>query len=158
MKRVVVGIVLFASGAAHLVASDTSLPSKTAIPSSASGQGSIRFGEHGAGVGTFVFNVEQGAGVTGSLVFAAEDHHDYPDIIVRVDNIEGAAFELRSVSFSGAGKLHDDPVSVSVSAFDGKGVRAPDTFAIECTNSQGEVVFEAQGEVFIGDVRVGETG
>lgn len=158
MKRVMVGIVIFASGAAHLVASDSSLPSKTAIPSSASGQGSMRFGEHGDGVGTFVFDVKQGAGVTGSLLFGAEDEHSFPDIVVRMDDIEIATFERRSVSFSGSGRLHDDPVSVTVSVFDGKGARAPDTFAIECTNSQGKVVFEAQGEVFIGKVHVGETG
>lgn len=158
MKRAVVGIILFASGAAHLVASDTSLPSNNANPSSASGQGSIRFGEHGDGVGTFVFVVEQGGGVNGSLLFAAEDHHSYPDIIVRMESIEGAAFELRSVSFSGSGRLHDDPVTVTVSVFDGKGARKPDTFAIECTNSRGKVVFKARGEVFIGDVRIGETG
>ena len=157
MNRVAIGIVLLAAGASHLVASDTSPPSRTAAANSATGQGTIRFGDHGDGVGTFVFDVAQSGGVSGSLLFAAEGHVSYPDIIVRMDKIESATVEARSVTLSGAGRLHDDPVSVIVTAFDGKGTRKPDTFAITCTNSEGRVVFEARGDVFIGDIRVGES-
>ncbi len=39
-------------------------------------------------------------------------------------------------------------------AYDGEGTNKPDRFSIECRAADGEVVFEAKGEVTSGDVLV----
>jgi hypothetical protein len=116
----------------------------------------MSFGEHGDSVGLIEFNVQGGRTPTGSLLFAAEDHHRYPDIIVRLDQITRATFGRRTIRLSGQGKLHDDPVTVTVFAFDGEGTAKPDRFSIKCVNGQGQVVLKARGELFNGDIRVGQ--
>ena len=156
MKSVLVGITILASSALLEVASTAPLGSESAVPGSASGQGSMHFGEHGDGVGTFVFDVRSDTETTGSLLFGAEDHHGFPDIVVRMEGVNHAVFAERSVDFSGEGRLHDAPVFVIVSAIDGEGTETPDWFSIECTDSNGEVVFKAQGDLFIGDIVVGD--
>lgn len=156
MKRIMAGVVLVASSAAVIAALGAATPLLGGSQSSATGKGSMSFGEHGDSVGLIEFDVRRGRPPTGSLLFAAEDHHRYPDIIVRMDKISRATFGKHRVKFSGQGKLHDDPVTVSVSAFDGEGTAKPDRFSIKCTNGDGKVVFEARGELFSGDVSVGE--
>ncbi len=171
MKRVLLGMLFPAccitliAGASLLSAADPALPTK------ARGEGSIRFAVHDDdhrsvadddnedGRGYLLFDVERKAGgFSGSLLFAAEDHHGllYPDIIVRVGHIDSAEFSRRQVKITAKGKLHDQTVTVSVTAFDGAGTDEHDRFAIKCANGQGETVFSASGELFAGDVVVGE--
>ncbi len=156
MKRIMVGVVLVASSA-HLVAAFGAPPQLSGgNQNSAAGHGSMSFGEHGDSVGLIEFNVQGGRAPTGSLLFAAEDHHRYPGVIVRLDQIARATFGRHTIRFSGPGKLHDDPVTVTVFAFDGEGTAKPDRFSIKCVNGQGKVVLKARGELFTGDIRVGQ--
>lgn len=155
MKRLVAGLILVACTVPLLAPSNAPSVSLADLPTAASGQGSMSFGKDGHGVGFFLFQVASGDPVTGSLVFAAEDHHRYPDIIVRMEAIDKVGFRARAVSFSGQGRLHDEDVHVSATGYDGEGTKKPDTFTIRCTNNAGEIVFEASGEVFIGNVTVG---
>jgi hypothetical protein len=156
MKRIMVGVVLVASGATFVAAFGDPPPLSGGNQNSASGHGSMSFGEHGDSVGLIEFDVGGGRSPSGSLLFAAEDHHRYPGIIVRLEKITRAAFGRRTVRFSGQGALHDDPVTVTVFAFDGEGTAKPDRFSIKCVNGQGKVVFKARGELFNGDIRVGQ--
>ena len=157
MKSFVLTATVLASGVVLLIVSGALLAAESIPPSSAVGNGSMSFGEDGDGVGLIEFKVESHGGrVDGSLLFAAEHHHDYPDIIVRADDIDRAEFTQQSVKFSGKGKLHETAVTISVSASDGAGKTEPDRFAITCTDSKGDVVFEAEGELSSGDIRVGE--
>ncbi len=125
---------------------------------SAVGHGSMAFGHEGEGRGYFKFDLRQVDGqITGSLLFAAEDHHEmmFPAVIVRLSNIERASFGRHRVRFSGKGALHNDPVSVTVTARDNASSRKADRFTIKCVDNNGKVVFEADGEVFLGDLQVG---
>ena len=79
-----------------------------------------------------------------------------PEIVVRVKQIEEVEFSKRLAKFTAKGKLQNDPVKVSVSAYDGDMSDEPDRFTIKCVNGKGEVVFAASGELFIGDISVGE--
>ena len=120
----------------------------------ARGEGSMSFGHHDEeGRGYLRFEIEDGDVVTGTLLFAAEHHHErFPDIVVQLGSIKEATFAGRTVVFSGPGQLHDDPVHVSVRARDR--ARA-DRFEITCTDPSGETVFEADGELFRGDIEIG---
>ena len=131
--------------------------SNVAAPSSASGEGSMTFGKDGHGVGYFVFDVTAKPQTSGSLLFAAEQPHFrlYPDVIVRVGAIKEASWDGRPGKFSGAGMLNGESVTVQVRVFDGAGTTKPDRFSITCTDKQGNVVFEADGEVSVGGVVVG---
>ena len=139
-------------------------------PTKARGEGSITFAveEHEKqvfddddkpGRGYLLFQVERKPqGIVGSLLFGAEQHHGmlYPEVIVRVSNIQEVSFGQHHVEFSGKGKLHDDPVEVRVVARDGTHRDEHDHFSIKCRNPKGEVVFHASGELFAGDIKVGE--
>jgi hypothetical protein len=125
---------------------------------SASGRGSFYFGHENEGAGYFNFQVARGAETAGKLLFAGEHHDHFPDIVVRVDEIVHANFSPRWVKFTANGFLHDEPVEVRVKAFDGVGTSRPDTFEIRCKNEAGEVILEATGEVFNGDVLIGDSG
>lgn len=139
-------------------------------PTKARGEGSITFAveEHEKhvfdddeepGRGYLLFQVERKPqGIVGSLLFAAEDHHGmlYPDIIVRLNYIQEVSFGQHHVSFSGKGKLQDDTVEVKVTARDGSHQDEHDHFSIKCHNTKGEVVFHASGELFAGDIKVGQ--
>ncbi len=164
MNRLVriVAVALFAAAFSLLIAS-AGLPSAAAADAefSAVGHGSMAFGHEGEGRGYFKFDLRQVDGqITGSLLFAAEDHHEmmFPEVIVRLSNIERASFGRHRVRFSGKGALHNDPVSVTVTARDNASSRKADRFAIKCVGSKGKVVFEADGEVFLGDLQVGSAG
>lgn len=157
MKRVMIGIVLIACGTPFLPAFGTPTPAVSRAGDSATGDGSMSYGEHGDSVGLIQFEISRNRALTGSLLFAAEDHHRYPDLIVRMDEIERATFGRRTVRFTGRGALHDEQVSVTVFAFDGAGTPNPDRFSIKCTNDGGEVVLQARGELFSGDISVGES-
>ncbi len=157
MNRIIAGVVLVVSSVTLLATVDAAKPrSGGNRDNSASGNGSMSFGEHGDGVGLIEFDVGGGNPPSGSLLFAAEDHHSYPDIIVRMDKITRATIGRRTVRFSGQGALHDDPVTITVFAFDGEGTAKPDRFSIKCVNGQHKVVFKARGELFNGDIRVGQ--
>lgn len=157
MKQAGLAARVFVSGLVLVIACGALLAAESAAPTAAAGNGTMTFGEDGHGVGLFEFEVARhGSGLDGSLLFAAEDHHDYPEIIVRMDDIEQAEFTQRSIKFSGKGKLHEAPVTVSVSASDGAGTVQPDRFSIICTDAKGTVVLEAEGELSTGDIRVGE--
>ncbi len=122
---------------------------------SATGKGSITFGHEGEGVGFFEFNISAGPETTGKLLFAGEHHDHYPDIIVRVSKIDRARFGQGWVRFSATGALHDDVVRVTGRAWDGAATNRPDRFSIKCTNGKGEVVLDAKGELFRGDIVIG---
>jgi hypothetical protein len=128
-------------------------PAARADAAFARGEGSMAFGHEEEGRGYLRFEIDDGDVVTGTLLFAAEHHHErFPDVVVRLARIKEAAFSGRTVVFSGPGELHDDPVYVSVRARDGV---SRDRFAIECTDAGGETVFEADGELFRGDIEIG---
>lgn len=151
-------------GGAGLVAAAEKMPTK------ANGSGSIRFavhehhgsvagGEEEPGRGFLLFAVERTAkGVSGSLTFGAETHHEglYPEIVIRLNKIDEVQFRGQSVLFSGKGHLHNDPVFISASAFDGAATGENDRFDIKCTNDKGDLVFSASGELFAGNVQIGE--
>lgn len=157
------GCLAFLVGAGLLAAAEN-------LPTKASGSGSIRFAvdePHGSvfdddeepGRGHLLFEVERTAkGLRGSLTFGAEDHHSnlYPDIVVRLNEIDELEFRGQWVRFSGHGHQQNDPVFVSVSAFDGAATAEHDRFGIKCTNDKGELVFSASGELFTGNVQIGE--
>jgi hypothetical protein len=42
-------------------------------------------------------------------------------------------------------------------AWDGAAQGKPDRFSIRCTNARGDVVLEAQGQLFKGDIVIGST-
>ena len=168
-NRVIVRLTLFIGclallGGAGLVAAAENMPTK------ASGSGSIRFEVHDpdgsvadddeeSGRGFLLFEVERTAkGLSGSLTFGAETHHGnlYPDIVIRLNNIDEIQFRGHGVWFSGNGHLQNDPVLISVSAFDGQATGAHDRSGIKCTNDKGELVFSASGELFAGNVQIGE--
>lgn len=119
----------------------------------ANGRGVMVFGEHGDARGWLRFSIREDGDLTGTLLYAAEDHHHFPDIVVELGLIDAATFTGNSVSFSGPGGLHDDPVNVIVEAYD-RGERGPDRFVILCTDQDGAVVFEADGELIRGDIIV----
>ncbi|MHC4970434.1 MAG: hypothetical protein ACYTF4_17720 [Planctomycetota bacterium] len=151
--RTVIRIVLLGLSAAILSAASPVLVSEGT--SAATGKGSMTFGHDEEGVGFFEFNVSAGAETTGKLLFAAEHHHHYPDIIVRVRKIDRARFGPGWVKFSATGALHDETVRVRGGAWDGAATGKPDRFSIRCTNGTGEVVLEAEGHLFRGDIVVG---
>ena len=140
------------------------------MPTKASGSGSIRFAVHEihgsaaddeeqSGRGLLLFEVERTAkGVSGSLTFGAETHHEglYPEIVVRLDKIDEVEFRGSWVRLSGNGHLHNDPVFIRATAFDGAATGADDRFGIKCTNDKGELVFSASGALFAGNVQIGE--
>ena len=59
------------------------------------------------------------------------------------------------VRFSATGALHNETVRVRVGAWDGAAAGKPDRFSIRCTNGTGDVVLEAEGHLFRGDIVVG---
>jgi hypothetical protein len=121
----------------------------------ATGKGSMTFGHEEEGVGYFEFEISTRSETRGKLLFAAEHHDHYPDIIVRVSKIERARFGQGWVKISARGALHDETVRVSVGAWDGAATNKPDRFSIKCTNGKGEVVLEAEGALFKGDIVIG---
>ena len=151
-------------GGAGLLAAAENMPTK------ANGSGSISFAVHEShgsvadddeesGRGFLLFEVERTAkGVSGSLHFGAETHHEnlYPEIVIRLNKIDDVQFRGQWVRLSGNGHLQNDPVFISASAFDGAATGEDDRFGIKCTNDKGELVFSASGELFIGDVQIGE--
>ena len=151
--RTVIRIVLLGLSAAMLSAASPPLVSEGA--NSATGKGSMTFGHDEEGIGFFEFNISGGTETTGKLLFAAEHHHLSPDIIVRVSKIDRARFGPGWVKFSATGALHDEPVRVRGRAWDGAATNKPDRFSITCTNARGEVVLEAAGQLFKGDIVIG---
>jgi hypothetical protein len=151
--KTVIRIVLLGLSTTLLAA--TSPPQVSEGASSATGKGSMTFGHEQEGVGFFEFNISAGTETSGTLLFAAEHHDHYPDIIVRVSKIDRARFGQGWVKFSANGMLHDDPVRVRGGAWDGAATDKPDRFKITCTNGKGEVVLDASGELFKGDIVVG---
>lgn len=159
-----IGCLALLGGAGLLAAADKR-------PTKASGSGSIRFAVHDpdgsvadddeeTGRGFLLFEVERTAkGVSGSLHFGAETHHEnlYPEIVIRLNEIDEVQFRGRQwVRLSGNGHLQEDPVFISASAFDGEATGEDDRFSIKCTNDKGELVFSASGELFIGNIQIGE--
>lgn len=155
MKAAFLTVITAACGLHSFGAVGVSPSPKDTLPVVAAGDGSMKFGEDGGGVGYFKFDVKADPKPSGSLLFAAEHHHLYPDEIVRISKITKVTFGRRTAEFSGTGALHDTPVSMTVSIFDGKGSDRPDRFSITCTNDKGEVVLHAEGDVFIGGLVVG---
>lgn len=159
-RRVRVTVVLMS--AAPLLAAAGWSPAAAGPAASASGLGSISFGLDGDGRGVFDFRVEVGPGpeITGKVTFAAEHHHEalFPDIVVRLGpgQIDRASIEAGVVKITGDGALHEEPVRVIVKAIDSGSATKPDRFSIKCKNSQGLLVLDAEGDVTIGDILVGE--
>ncbi len=161
--RLSIGCSALLGGAGLLAAAEN-------MPTQASGNGSIRFAVHEphgsvadddeeSGRGFLLFEVERTAkGVNGSLTFGAETRHEglYPEIVIRLNKIDEVQFRGQWVRLSGNGHLQDDPVFISAAAFDGAATGENDRFGIKCTNDKGELVFSASGELFLGNVQLGE--
>ena len=147
------GALLVACVAASLGLAGPGVAPAQRVVKSATGKGVMAFGEDGHARGLIRFSVREDGELTGSLLFAAEDHHHFPDIVVELGLIEKANFTAGRVTFSGPGGLHDDPVHVTVRAYD-RGKNRPDRFVIRCTDQSKAVVFEADGELLRGDIIV----
>ncbi|MHC5115071.1 MAG: hypothetical protein ACYTGP_11670 [Planctomycetota bacterium] len=163
MKRFAFTGALLAAGAIGMLGL---APPPSAAPTEsmfARGHGTMTFGDDhdsddGGGRGYLRFSLRGGDTISGSLLWAGEHHHGmYPDIIIQMGNVQSAKFKGRSVKFSGSGRLHDDPVTVTVRAWD-RGKGKADRFAIECVDTSGRIVFEADGHLFRGDIRVDDMG
>lgn len=163
MKRLVLGVVSLAAFIPLLMAAvEPVVTSNTFMATSAIGEGSMSFGHEGEGRAWLKFNIQDGDQITGTLILAAEHHHGeqtvatmFPEVIIRLSNFEKSTFKDKSVKFSGSGTLHDDPVRVSVKAYDNEGSKKADRFVIKCTDEKGRVVFSADGYLFRGNIQVG---
>ncbi len=135
-------------------------PYSLADEHTAVGLGNITFGHDGSGVAMFDFNVTSEPEAAGRLLCAAEHHEAYPGVIIRVEEINRVRFSFRKVTFHGRGFLHDDPVMIKVTAFDGSGTSRPDRFSIKAVpvveGDGGGDSFQADGEVANGDIRIGD--
>ena len=151
--RTVIRILLLGLSADVLSAASPSSAAKT--DQAAMGKGSITFGHEAEGVGYFQFNISGDPHTTGTLLFAGEHHDHFPDIVVRVAKIDRARFGPGWVTFAARGALHDEPVRVTGTAWDGAAADKADRFSLKCTNGKGKVVLEADGELFRGDIVIG---
>ncbi len=119
----------------------------------ASGVGAISYGEKGENAGYFDFSVAHGSTI-GTFLYAAEDHDHYPEVVVRLDTIDRVQVTGRSFTIRAKGTLQEDPVMIHASGTDGLEAGEPDTFTIKCYAGR-KIVYEAEGEVFLGDIEVG---
>ena len=141
--------------AAVLILSAAVLSAAAPDGRTATGRGSMTFGHEGEGVGFFELNIAGGATTTGSLLFAGEHHDHFPDIVVRVDKIDRARFGSGWVRFTARGALHDEPVRVTGTAWDGAAAGTADRLSLECVDGKGRVVLHAEGDLFRGDIAIG---
>lgn len=162
MKKLVIGIVALTASIPFLMAAIEPTVSATAfVATAAMGEGSMSF--HGdAGRAWLKFSIEDGESASGTLIFAAEHHHNaqsnammFPDIIVRLSNFEKFSFKNKSVKFSGSGTLHGEPVKVMVEAYDNEGSKKEDRFVIKLMDDNNGVLFFADGYLFQGNIQVG---
>ncbi len=159
-KTFLLGSIVLTAGLGLAAASGPVLPepgesAMVAADRTARGHGTISFGDDGAGVAMFEFNVSATGKAQGSLLFAAEEPHAYPSVIIRVNEIVSVRFRGRTAMISARGHLHDDPVTVLVTVFDGNGTSRPDRFTIKTVGADGDGHFQAAGEVVSGNIRVG---
>ncbi len=157
MNRAVASSVLLACSVVMLSAAGP--PVSADATRTASGLGNIHFGEEGTGIGLFDFNIDGGPEVSGRLIFAGEDHHHYPDIVIQAEKITAAKFSYRKVEFKAEGMMHDEPVKIAVIAFDGAGTSRPDHLSIKVLHLDGDDGghgdFHAEGDVYKGDIQLG---
>ena len=129
------------------------------VDDSATGSGSIVFGDGGHGRGFFDFDVVDGnTGDHGRFLFGGEDHHSYPEIVIRVQEVLRVDIRGRTVRIKARGTLQRIPVVVVVVAVDNIGTGVRDDFSVETTPLNGaddEGRFHASGKVFKGNVHVG---
>lgn len=139
---------------AAVVVGASSAPSDATVANKATGVGSVQFGKDG--VAMFDFKVSADPLPRGSLLAAAEHHDEYPQTIVILNTIKRATFTDHEVRFSGRGTINDQLVNIKVAAIDGVGTGSPDHFSITCMALTGNVVFQVEGDVALGDIFVGE--
>ncbi len=161
MRRAVLGTLLLASG---LVLSGADGPSPDAREDRiVLGTGTIRFGHENNGVAMFDMQIDgtQGARPLGRALCAAEAHDAlYPDIIIRIEEFHSMHLEGRKVKIIAHGTLHDDEVTVHITAYDGEGTTRADRFGIrtmphEHGDDDHGLEFEAEGELWSGDIQIG---
>lgn len=130
----------------------------------ARGAGKVLLGHHTEdhgddGIMMFELNLRNDEnGVTGSLLVAAEGAHrenDFPDIIVRIPNIEYASFDGRTAYFGGPGFVTFDEAIVFGWTRDNAGTPAKDEFAVVALSPFGEMIWAAHGGLSSGNVYVG---
>lgn len=152
MRTVIRGALIVLSAAVLSAAA----PSPAAqVDRTARGTGSLRFGPDGDGVGYFELTINGDPLTTGSLLFAGEHHDQFPDIVVRVTKIDRARFGAGWVRFSARGTLHNDPVRVTGTAWDGAAADRADRLSLRCVSGAGQVVMEAEGDLIRGDIVIG---
>ena len=83
------------------------------IADTATGAGRITFGNGGHGRGFFDFAVEGGRGTYGRILFGGEDHHSYPKIVIRVDEVIKVDILRNTVRITARGRFHNTPVDVA---------------------------------------------
>jgi hypothetical protein len=137
--------------AAVLVAASNG-PAGAPIVEKATGVGSIVF--HKEAVAMFEFNVS-GDPPAGTLVCGAEHHEEYPETVIDMTEVRRTTFTEHGVAFTGRGTLDDIPVTIKVMALDGVGSGFPDHFSITCVSMSNIVLFEAEGDLTLGDIYVG---
>lgn len=134
--------------------------SAMAMASGAIGRGSLEITGHDGELGkaAFMFSVSraQDGTVSGSLQYAAEGGHSerYPDTVIRLPQIDRLEIVGNTATFVGRGELHDQPVTVTVMVVDAGPSAIRDKMIIVATDAQGNVKYQATGNVSFGDVQV----
>lgn len=158
MRSILAGIVLATGVMVTAGAAGPAGPASAVDANTAAGTGAIHFGKKGTGVGFFDFNVVATAKPTGTFFFGGEDHHGYPDVVIRLHGLDRVVINGRTAYIKGKGALQDHPVLFTVVATDGTNGK-PDTFKIDTVpahgDDDGDGFFHAEGEVFNGSIRVG---
>jgi hypothetical protein len=131
----------------------------------ATARGGFEIEHHSArasgGVGSITLHVVQdGASTQGDLLFAAEGHSlaqrgAYPHVIVRVPTISVARFSRNRLDLEAHGHFHDLPVRVVAYAIDGGWKSGADYFCIKVYDLDGEMVYQAMGQLTSGDIHIG---
>ena len=76
MKRLVIGLVTLVASIPLLMAASEPVVSNNALTTTAAhGDGSMSFGHEKGGRGWLKFSIQDGDPISGSLLFAGEDHH-----------------------------------------------------------------------------------
>ena len=102
MKTFLLGSIVLVAGLGLAAASGPALSTEpgesamAAVDRIANGKGSFSFGEDG--VAMFEFNLVANGPPKGSLLCAAEEHHSYPGIIIRVNEIVSARQQQAATS------------------------------------------------------------
>ncbi|MFZ4508471.1 MAG: hypothetical protein ACOYON_12325 [Fimbriimonas sp.] len=110
---------------------------------------------HEIGTASVNFKFYGGSSPSGTMLYAAEDHHEsrYPHVVVRLSQIKSLTFEGKTAHVLGEGEYHDEVASIEVIMVDSGLKTKGDRFTIRVR--QGDMVmYERSSELGIGDIQV----